>query len=152
MGKTEQLTEEVERYASLPYTIMLEPQDDGKGVYYVARVVELPDLFMTGDTAEEALVELEAVKRDWIAEYLRLGNKMPRPLRSRNYSGKMIVRMPPSLHETLTKLAEIERVSVNQYMVAALALCAGRDETRVDGRERRTGGGDHQDALVFRDR
>jgi predicted HicB family RNase H-like nuclease len=30
--------------------------------------------------------------------------------------------MPPTLHETLTKLAEFEGVSFNQYMVSSLAI------------------------------
>ena len=51
-------------YANLPYTVTVEPQDDGQGIYYVARVVELPDLFMTGATREEALSELEKAKQD----------------------------------------------------------------------------------------
>ncbi len=119
-------------YADLPYTVTDEPQDDGHGVYYAARVVELPDLFMTGATREEALSELEATKKDWIEEYLKLGNKMPAPLISRKYSGKMIVRMPPHLHEVLTRLAELQGVSFNQYIVSSLARCAGQDEVSLD--------------------
>jgi len=130
---------EVEAYANYPYTVTVEPQDDGNGIYFVARVVELPDLFMTGETREEALKDLETVKRDWIKTYLELGNKMPIPLVSRKYSGKIILRMPPTLHETLTKLAEFEGVSFNQYMVSSLARCAGQDEViigKVQGREK----------------
>lgn len=128
MDKKDVLEKQLDYYTSLPYTVSVEPQDDGKGIYFVARVVELPDLFMTGATREDAVGELEAVTRDWMAEYLKLGNKMPLPLRLRKYSGKLIVRMPPSLHETLAKMAELEGVSFNQYMVTALARCAGRDE------------------------
>ena len=133
--------DEVETYASLPYTVKVEPQDDGKGIYYVAKVVELPNLIMTGETREEALKDLEAVKKEWIQTYLELGNKMPIPLVSRKYSGKIIVRMPPTLHEVLTKLAENEGVSFNQYMISTLARCAGQDEVisgKVHGRKKQT--------------
>jgi predicted RNase H-like HicB family nuclease len=133
--------DEVETYASLPYTVKVEPQDDGKGIYYVAKVVELPNLIMTGETREEALKDLEAVKKEWIQTYLELGNKMPVPLVSRKYSGKIIVRMPPTLHEVLTKLAENEGVSFNQYMISTLARCAGQDEVisgKVHGRKKQT--------------
>ena len=133
--------DEVETYASLPYTVKVEPQDDGKGIYYVAKVVELPNLIMTGETREEALKDLEAVKKEWIQTYLELGNKMPIPLVSRKYSGKIIVRMPPTLHEVLTKLAENEGVSFNQYMISSLARCAGQDEVisgKVHGRKKQT--------------
>jgi antitoxin HicB len=133
--------DEVETYASLPYTVKVEPQDDGKGIYYVAKVVELPNLIMTGETREEALKDLEAVKKEWIQTYLELGNKMPIPLVSRKYSGKIIVRMPPTLHEVLAKLAENEGVSFNQYMISSLARCAGQDEVisgKVHGRKKQT--------------
>ena len=140
MKKIVNFTEkEVEAYANYPYTVTVEPQDDGNGIYFVARVVELPDLFMTGETREEALKDLETVKRDWIKTYLELGNKKPIPLVSRKYSGKIILRMPPTLHETLTKLAEFEGVSFNQYMVSSLARCAWQDEViigKVQGREK----------------
>jgi predicted RNase H-like HicB family nuclease len=132
---------EVEAYANSPYTVKVEPQDDGRGIYYVARVVELPTLIMTGETREEALKDLEAVKKEWIQTYLELGNKMPVPLVSRKYSGKIIVRMPPTLHELLTKLAEDEGVSFNQYMVSSLARCAGQDEvmkSKNQNREKQT--------------
>ena len=133
--------DEVETYASLPYAVKVEPQDDGKGIYYVAKVVELPNLIMTGETREEALKDLEAVKKEWIQTYLELGNKMPVPLVSRKYSGKIIVRMPPTLHEVLAKLAENEGVSFNQYMISSLARCAGQDEVisgKVHGRKKQT--------------
>ena len=133
--------DEVETYASLPYAVKVEPQDDGKGIYYVAKVVELPNLIMTGETREEALKDLEAVKKEWIQTYLELGNKMPVPLVSRKYSGKIIVRMPPTLHEVLAKLAENEGVSFNQYMISTLARCAGQDEVisgKVHGRKKQT--------------
>jgi predicted RNase H-like HicB family nuclease len=133
--------DEIETYANLPYTVKVEPQDDGKGIYYVAKVVELPNLIMTGETREEALKDLEAVKKEWIQTYLELGNKMPIPLVSRKYSGKIIVRMPPTLHEVLAKLAENEGVSFNQYMISSLARCAGQDEVisgKVHGRKKQT--------------
>jgi len=36
--------------------------------------------------------------------------------------------MPPSLHESLIRIAELEGVSLNEYMVSSLAKSAGRDE------------------------
>ncbi|MBM3154260.1 MAG: type II toxin-antitoxin system HicB family antitoxin [Chloroflexi bacterium] len=126
--QTDTIQNVVDYYANLPYTITVEKEDDGRGVYYTARVIELPDLLMTGATPGEAVAELESVKREWIEEYLKLGNKMPKPLKSRKYSGKVILRIPPSLHETLVKVAELEGVSFNQYMVSSLSKSVGRDE------------------------
>jgi len=121
----------VEHYSSLPYTTTIERSTGPRGDYYVARIIELPDLIMTGDTPEEALKELEDVKPEWIETNLQLGNKMPEPLNTQNYSGKIVLRLPVSLHEDLARMAAIEGVSLNQYMVAALSKQVGRDEVLV---------------------
>ncbi len=125
----DELKKRVEYYANLPYTVTIERRDD-QGTYYVARVLELPDLLMTGATPEEALAELESEKREWIEKYLELGNKMPAPLKSHSYSGKVILRMLPSLHESLVRMAEIEGVSLNHYIVTALSRSLGHDEAK----------------------
>jgi predicted HicB family RNase H-like nuclease len=126
---TREIKAQAEHYAKLPYTITVEQRDD-QGVYYIARVVELPDLFITGDTPAEAVTELENIKKDWIETYLELGNKMPKPLKIRQYSGQYRLRMEPSLHKALALMAEMEGVSLNQYMTAALSRAVGRDEQK----------------------
>jgi predicted HicB family RNase H-like nuclease len=118
----------VEHYVSLPYTTTIEKSSGPRGDYYVARIIELPDLIMTGDTPEEALKELEDEKPEYIELYLKLGNKMPEPLSTRKYSGNVVLRLPTSVHEDLAKMAALEGVSLNQYMVAALSKRVGRDE------------------------
>lgn len=123
----DELKKQAEYYAGLPYTITIERRDD-QGTYYVARVLELPDLLMTGATPEEALAELENEKKEWIEKYLELGNRMPAPLKAHSYSGKVILRMSPSLHESLVRMAEIEGVSLNHYIVTTLSRALGYDE------------------------
>jgi len=122
----EGIKDQIEYYAQLPYTTVVERVED-QGVYYVARVLELEGLVMTGDTPEEAVAELESVRKEWIETHLKLGNKMPKPLKSRKYSGQYRLRMEPSLHEYLSLLAEHEGVSLNQYMVNKLAQIAGKE-------------------------
>ncbi len=128
--KSKDLKTQVEYYANLPYTTVLEKWDDGRGPYYVARVLELDGCMMTGDTPEEALAELESVKPEWIETHLELGNKMPPPLKGRRYSGEYRLRMQPSLHEAAALMAEMEGVSLNQYTVMALSRAVGQDEVR----------------------
>ncbi len=45
-------------------------------------------------------------------------------------SGKIVLRMPPSMHESLIRVAELEGVSLNQYMLAAIARAIGFDEAQ----------------------
>ena len=118
----------VEHYADLPYTFAIEKWDDGNGPYYVVRVLELPGCMIHGATAVEAMGEMIDVMRDWIRTNLELGRKIPEPSRRQHYSGKVILRMPPSLHESLIRRAAIEGVSLNQYMVSALSRTSGYDE------------------------
>ncbi len=118
------IQKDLEYYVKLPYTIILEQWDDGKGPYWVARVAELPHCFIHGDTPEEAVREIEEVKRDWIKSNLERGLRIPEP-RSRKYSGQTMIRISPSLHKLLAYRAEAEGMSLNQYMATLLAISVG---------------------------
>ena len=125
------LKNDVEYYMRLPYTMKVKYRPEQCG-YYVASYVELPDLTMTGDTPEEAVKELLAEKVDWFKTCLELGVTIPLPVEPQKYSGKIVVRIPPSLHESLIEIADMEGVSLNQVMVAALSRSVGRNEARKD--------------------
>ena len=126
--EAKELEQKVDYYVNLPYTIAVERRDD-QGTYYVARYAELPHLVMTGDTPEEAVRDLEAEKREWFEFNIEKGNKIPLPLKSRKYSGKIILRMSPNLHERLITLAELQGVSLKSFMVKAVAQAAGYEES-----------------------
>lgn len=128
MKQLKDIESQVKYYDNLPYHIIIEKWDDGSGPYYVARVLELQGCMIHGDTPEEALHDIKDVKHDWIKTNLELGNKMPEPLKSRKYSGKVNLRLPSSLHESLVEIAELEGISFNQYMVSVLSKAVGRDE------------------------
>ncbi len=114
----------LEYYIKLAYTIILEQWDDGKGLYWVARIAELPHCLIHGSTPEEALREIEEVKIDWIKSNLERGLKVPEPS-PRKYSGQIRLRISPSLHKLLSFRAEIEGISLNQYMAMTLATSVG---------------------------
>ena len=125
---------DLDYYLSLPYTIILERWDDGKGPYWVARVAELPHCMIHGDTPEEAIQEVEEVKRDWIKSNIKRGLPIPEPS-PRKYSGKMILRISPTLHKLLVHRAEVEGMSLNQYMSTALATSVGLSIERTKTRK-----------------
>ena len=120
------LEKDLEYYAKLPYNIIVEKWDDGNGPYWVARVVELPHCLIHGDTPEEAIAEIEEVKRDWIKSNLERGLKIPEPI-PHKHSGQISLRIPPSLHKVLADRAVVEGISLNQYMTTALARSVGLD-------------------------
>ena len=123
---------ELEHYAKLPYTVIVEQWDDGEGAYWVARIAELPHCLIHADTPEEAIREIQEVKMDWIRSNLERGLSVPEP-RPHKYSGQIRLRISPSLHKLLAYRAETEGLSLNQYMATALATSAGitEDPTRL---------------------
>jgi predicted HicB family RNase H-like nuclease len=118
------LENELERYEELPYTVIVEQWDDGKGPYWVARIAELPHCLIHADTPEQAIREIREVKKDWIRSNLARGLRIPEP-RPRKYSGQIRLRISPSLHKLLAYRAETEGMSLNQYMATALATSVG---------------------------
>ena len=65
---------------------------------------------------------------EWLQLNLKLGRTIPKPLKSRRYSGKVILRMPPALHESLMFKSAQQGVSLNQYLVASLSHTLGYEE------------------------
>jgi antitoxin HicB len=125
-----EIQKKVEYYMNLPYTMTVRRHDD-QGVYYLAGFLELPDLFMTAATPEEAVKELLDEKPEYFEECIKRGFKIPVPLHAQKYSGKLNFRMPKRLHEKVAAIAESEGVSINQYLLAAVAQAAGADEKKV---------------------
>jgi predicted HicB family RNase H-like nuclease len=118
------IEKELDRYAKLPYTVIVEQWDDGEGAYWVARIAELPHCLIHADTPEEAIKEIQEVKVDWIKSNLERGLHVPEP-RPRKYSGQIRLRISPSLHKLLAYRAETEGMSLNQYMATELATSVG---------------------------
>jgi predicted RNase H-like HicB family nuclease len=125
--KKTDINKQVEYYMSLPYTLMVKYRPE-QGGYYVASYVELPYLTMTGATPEEAVKELLIEKPEWFESNIEDGIPIPEPVEPQKFSGKIVLRMSPSMHSSLIRIAELEGVSLNQYMIAALARALGFKE------------------------
>lgn len=109
---------EVRQYLVQPYSRILIPSPSGG---YFAEVLELTGCFSQGDTVEEAIRNLEEAMEGWIETTLAMGQSIPPPLATAGYSGRVLLRLPKSLHRAAARRAEIEGVSLNQYLVAAIA-------------------------------
>jgi hypothetical protein len=57
----------------------------------------------------------------------------PPPQQQSTHSGRLLVRMPQSLHAELARVAEHEGVSLNTLITGALASSVGWREGAVDG-------------------
>jgi hypothetical protein len=61
----------------------------------------------------------------WIAEALEQGREVPEPRGASTYSGRLMLRMPHSLHAELARAAERDEVSLNQFITSSLASVVG---------------------------
>ena len=113
--------EELKRYLALPYHIVLRPDEDDEGTYWIAGISELHGCETEGRTQAEAMTNLEDAKRTWIRWNLEHGHPVPEPAYLEDVSGRLLLRMPKSLHRSLVLAAERERTSLNQYIVKVLA-------------------------------
>ena len=61
----------------------------------------------------------------WLESALDHNMTIPEPRMDEDYSGKFVVRLPKLLHRKLVEQAEEDGVSLNQWIVAALAEMIG---------------------------
>ena len=104
----------------LPYNYIIQPINDESGSYFYGRVMELDGCQSTGDSFEEAYASLLEAMEGYIETKLANGFNVPEPVKSNDFSGKFIVRIPKSLHYRLALEAEKEGVSLNQYALYKL--------------------------------
>jgi antitoxin HicB len=111
----------VEDYTSLPYHLLLVRDSQEKSKPWTASVEELPGCTSHGKTSEEALAGIEAAMAKWIAVALEEGRDIPEPKSATSHSGRLLLRMPRTLHADLTRASEREGVSLNQFITDVLA-------------------------------
>lgn len=125
MSKTKQVAKkpQIERkpldyYLSLNYPIIFHLEEDGG---YTAEIKELPGCITQGETLEETANNIQDARKLWIETAYDFQDKIPLPVTDNSYSGKTLLRMPRSLHQKLAENAEIEGISLNQYLIHLLS-------------------------------
>lgn|SRR5690625_1140873 len=100
-------------------------QLDGETVFE-ARVRELPDVAEYADSFDEAYLLAVDTIETTAAIFAEKRRDMPPPLEPvDDWSGRITLRLPKSLHRTLALTAEREGSSLNQYICAVLACHTG---------------------------
>ena len=115
------MKKDIEYYMKLPYTYTLTPISDESGFYYFAKVLELDGCMSNGTTREEALCNLMEAMEGWLEVGIEHNDVIPEPTPIEEYSGKFTLRIPRSLHYSLTQQAQREGVSLNQYALYKLS-------------------------------
>lgn len=105
-------------YLNLRYPITLLQEPEGG---YSAEIRNLPGCVAQGETIEEALAAIEEAQRLWLQVAHEHGDEIPLPETEETHSGRLLLRLPRSLHRRLAEDAEREGVSLNQHLVALLS-------------------------------
>jgi antitoxin HicB len=117
----EQTESALERYAGLPYHLAVVREGEEKDSLWTASVEELPGCTSRGKTADEAVAGVQEAMLEWIRAALEEGRAIPEPRSTASHSGRLLLRMPRTLHGELTRAAERESVSLNQFINDTLA-------------------------------
>jgi len=112
-------------YLKEPYSRTLIPVGDGT---YFAEIPEFRGCFAEGQTPNEAYTNLEKVAESWIEAAQDQGQEIPTPFAIHDFSGRIALRIPRSIHKQAAKFAEMDETSLNQFFLAAIAARVGAEE------------------------
>lgn len=114
---------DINHWLRKPYARKLMPDETGG---YVATIHEFPGCMGYGNTAEEAIMKLEAAAETWIDAALATNYPIPEPVNYDSASGKIALRISRRLHQIAAERADLEATSVNQLIAVALATYLGQ--------------------------
>lgn len=109
----------LDEYMRLPYRLEIVPDTEESG--FVASYPELPGCISCGETIAAAVANIEDAKREWLMAAIEDHVVINEPEDLDSYSGQFKLRIPKSLHKTLSEDSKKEGVSMNQYCVYLLS-------------------------------
>ena len=120
------MSKNLDEYIKQPYTRILTPNEDGS---YSAEILEFSGCFSDGATANEAIENLNKAARSWVEACLDQGLEIPEPFMNQDFGGKIALRLPKSLHRQAVRYAERDGISLNQFLVSAIAGKVGAEDS-----------------------
>lgn len=109
----------IQQYLELPYRVEMFYSNEDEA--WVARFPELPGCVADGATKSDALALAEEMKALWIETAANSGDPIPEPKPEPTHSGRLVLRLPRSLHEDAASQAAREQVSLNTYLVGLIS-------------------------------
>jgi predicted RNase H-like HicB family nuclease len=113
-----------EQDPSESYPLAVAPFIDEDFTGFRAFLIDIPAVESLGETPEEALAGLGEARREWFAFARAKGIAVPQPdpafARMTDYSGRVTLRIPRSLHQQVAERAVLEGVSLNSYLTTTI--------------------------------
>jgi antitoxin HicB len=101
------------------HSIIIQWNEEDK--VFVATVPEIEGLNAFGNTPEKAIKELNEAKELFIETMQEDYDSVPEPDLYKQHSGQLRIRIPKSLHASLSLDAKKEDISLNTYIVHLLS-------------------------------
>jgi len=112
------------------YTITIRKEECFGEILYVGRVAEFPNISAFEETFETAralvIDAIQTLKK--IADGAQEDFPLPYPAPSDEFSGRVTLRLSKSLHAKVSRIAAQEDISVNQFLVTAIASYVGETD------------------------
>jgi predicted HicB family RNase H-like nuclease len=113
-----------ENYTLVVYETSSDYHDEVPEHRFVAYLKEIPEasLHEYGPTQEKAILGLREQFDAMVKEAKERGSRVPEPEKrdDEEFSGRIVLRMPPWLHRQIDRLADEESLSTNSYIVNRL--------------------------------
>lgn len=114
----EKAEKKLDFYLGLNYPVTVHVDPEGG---FVAEIEDLPGCMTQAETLDELFAAIQDARRAWIEAAYETGQDIPLPRELDEYKGKILVRIPRSLHRNLAHAARRDGVSLNQYITSLLA-------------------------------
>lgn len=118
-------TKNLAYYLGLKYPISVH--EGPSGGFFVTHP-DLDGCMAEGATIDEAITNLADSRELWIESRLAKGYTVPETTIEEEYSGKISLRMAPSLHGRLAEIAKRQDISLNLLINTVLASYAGGED------------------------
>jgi antitoxin HicB len=115
-------SERAASYLRQPYARIVVPEADRT---FRGEILEFPGCIATGDTPAETLSALDEIASAWLEGALERNQPIPEPIENTEFSGRLVLRLPKSLHKKAKMLAERDGTSLNQFIVMSVAEHVG---------------------------
>ena len=117
------MNKNIDYYMALPYRMEIIPDNEEGG--FTAKFPDLPGCLTCADTIEDLISNAVDAKKAWLKAAIEDNFLIAEPSsedESVEYSGQFKLRMPKSLHRSLSLNAKREGISMNQYCNYLLAM------------------------------
>lgn len=108
---------EFDLYFNMPHRVELKADEEGG---FFVSIPDLPGCYSQAETIQDAYDMILDAKKAWIETALENGDTISEPTDEKKYSGRLLLRIPPQLHSELAEKANLQGVSLNQYLTYLL--------------------------------